>query len=125
MNATLTENPALKAGSDAEGRVKLYTVVPFAPGSSVSHFDISPLPNLLMEPAINTNLSSDLDLTREQMRDIGWFTGVLAVDERDVPEAVALLGAPRPNPAENGSSVTFRIPRPEYVRLVVTDVADD
>jgi hypothetical protein len=123
VNATLTEDPALKAGSDAEGRVKLYTVVPFAPGSSVSHFDISPLPHLLMEPAINTSLSSDLDLTREQMRDIGWFTGVLAVAERGDPGAGALLGAPRPNPAANGSSVTFRISRPEYVRLVVTDVA--
>lgn len=55
------------------GRVQLFAPSTFQSGSSVSHFDSACTPNLLMEPAINTNLPLDLDLTRQQMRDIGWF----------------------------------------------------
>src|SRR4030095_8675165 len=33
------------------------------------------------------------------------------------------LGAPTPNPSANGSTVAFRIVRPEYVRLFVTDAS--
>ncbi|MBX7222775.1 MAG: hypothetical protein K1Y36_22695, partial [Blastocatellia bacterium] len=64
----------LTAGRDAAtGRVQMYMPNPFEPGSSVSHFDTACNPNLLMEPAINTGLPLTLDLTRQQMRDIGWY----------------------------------------------------
>lgn len=64
----------LTAGRDAvTGRVQLFTPNPFQPGSSISHFDTAATTNLLMEPVINTGLPIDLDLTRQQMRDIGWF----------------------------------------------------
>ena len=70
--ATLLSDPALDAGS-REGKVLVYTPIPFAPGSSVSHFDTSAEPSLLMEPAITSSLSSDVDLTLQQFQDIGWF----------------------------------------------------
>ncbi|MFO0041878.1 MAG: beta strand repeat-containing protein [Pseudomonadota bacterium] len=55
------------------GGVELFTPNPYQGGSSVSHWNITASPNLLMEPFINVGLSLDLDLTRQQMRDIGWF----------------------------------------------------
>jgi hypothetical protein len=57
----------------ATGRVQLFAPATFQSGSSVSHFDTACFPNLLMEPSITLNLPLDLDLTRQQMRDIGWF----------------------------------------------------
>ncbi len=65
---------SLTAGRDvATGRVQLFTPNPVQGGSSVSHFDSAVSPNLLMEPAINVGLPINLDLTRQQMRDIGWY----------------------------------------------------
>jgi hypothetical protein len=55
------------------GRVQLFAPSTFQSGSSISHFDTACFPNLLMEPSITLNLPLDLDLTRQQMRDIGWF----------------------------------------------------
>ncbi len=73
LTATLAVNPSLKAGADNSGRVLMYSPNPFQSGSSVSHWDVSATPNLLMEPAINNNLSSNVDLTLNQMADIGWI----------------------------------------------------
>lgn len=63
----------LTAGRDAQGRVRMYAPGTVQPGSSVSHYDVSTAPNLLMEPSINADLGQQLDLTDELMRDIGWF----------------------------------------------------
>ena len=67
---------SLLAGADASGRVMLYMPNPFVPGSSISHWDSSAFHNLLMEPAINGDLthsvSSPFDLTLEILRDLGW-----------------------------------------------------
>jgi hypothetical protein len=57
---------------DVTGRVEMYTPNPFQGGSSVSHYNTAATPNLLMEPSINRGLLLTLDLTRQQMRDIGW-----------------------------------------------------
>jgi hypothetical protein len=62
------------AGADPAGHVKLYAPAAIAPGSSVSHYDTSAFPNVLMEP-FNTNVDvndGDLDLTDELLEDIGW-----------------------------------------------------
>jgi hypothetical protein len=213
VNATLRIDPALDAGT-REGKALVYTPIPFAPGSSVSHWDTSAEPNLLMEPFITTSVSSDVDLALQVYQDIGWFgaqspcgatattlamftaqghgEGILlrwqfgnpsevvsttveradaiagpwspvdvvigadgmtttaldrsAVSGRDYfyrlqivgpdgqvetmgltsgrregPLAELFLGAPTPNPAVAGSSILFRIGRPEYVRLAVVD----
>jgi hypothetical protein len=55
---------------------RLYAPTTFASGSSVSHWDTSATPNMLMEPAINVDLTSIVknpdDLTWSLLRDIGW-----------------------------------------------------
>lgn len=63
----------LSSGRDGSGRIRLYAPTSFVSGSSVSHFDTFCFPNLLMEPNINSGLPIDLDLTRQLMRDIGWY----------------------------------------------------
>ena len=63
----------LSIGADAMNRVRLYAPSSLQQGSSVSHFDTSATPNLLMEPAINVGIPLTLDLTRQQLRDIGWY----------------------------------------------------
>jgi len=63
-------------GADAAGHVLMYAPNPFQSGSSVSHFDTSAFPNLLMEPAINGDLTHIVvpptDLTFTMLRDLGW-----------------------------------------------------
>lgn len=65
-----------KAGADPVGRPLLYTPNPLVSGSSVSHWDVSAFPNLLMEPNINSDLTTTLvppkDLTVPLLKDIGW-----------------------------------------------------
>jgi hypothetical protein len=64
------------AGADPAGRVMLYTPNPFQPGSSVSHWDTSAFHDLLLEPAINADLTHNVkppyDLTLPFFHDIGW-----------------------------------------------------
>lgn len=64
------------AGADALGRLKMYAPNPFQGGSSVSHFDTTATPNLLMEPAINGDLTQTvvppIDLTFPLLLDTGW-----------------------------------------------------
>jgi PA domain len=65
-----------KAGADALGRPLLYTPNPLIGGSSVSHWDVSAFPNLLMEPNISADLTTSLvpplDLTLPLLKDLGW-----------------------------------------------------
>jgi hypothetical protein len=65
-----------RAGADALGRPLLYTPNPLVGGSSVSHWDVSATPNLLMEPNINADLGIVLvapkDLTLPLLKDLGW-----------------------------------------------------
>lgn len=69
-------NTSQLAGADPLGRVLLFTPNPFQSGSSVSHWDTIAFPNLLMEPAINTDLLHSVvppaDLTFPLFQDIGW-----------------------------------------------------
>lgn len=89
VNVTLGFDPSLRAGADASNRVKLYTPNPFQSGSSISHWDVSAFPNLLMEPAINNNLSSTVDLTFWLFGDIGWHD----VCNQPVPVAISSFDA--------------------------------
>lgn len=74
--ANLGVNLAVRAGADQAGRVLMYATDPNQPGSSVSHYDISAMPNQLMEPSINADLPHDVkpprDLTYPLLQDIGW-----------------------------------------------------
>jgi MYXO-CTERM domain-containing protein len=59
-------------GADSSNRVPMYAPNPLSSGSSVSHWDTSVTPNLLMEPIISPDLTHSLDLTVSLLRDTGW-----------------------------------------------------
>lgn len=73
---SLSSDPTRRAGADALGRPLLYTPNPLVSGSSVSHWDVSASPNLLMEPNISPDLGLVLvppkDLTKPLLKDLGW-----------------------------------------------------
>ena len=75
VSAELVASATTRAGTTA-GYPRLYAPVAFASGSSVSHWDVSLAPNVLMEPFINPDLTSSVknpeDLSRGLLRDIGW-----------------------------------------------------
>jgi len=77
VSAMLVLDLSIRSGADGANRALLYTPSPVILGSSVSHWDQSAFPNQLMEPNINGDLkiAVDLpaDLTRSQLRDIGWY----------------------------------------------------
>lgn len=74
VNVTLGVNMSVRAGADPQGRALLNAPVPVALGSSISHWDPIAFPNLLMEPSINSDLPHGVDLSLQQMTDIGWFS---------------------------------------------------
>jgi hypothetical protein len=71
-SATLLSDPTHLAGLTAEGNPKLYSPCTLEQGSSIYHFDVTANPNLLMEPFISDDLQHKLDLTLDEMQDIGW-----------------------------------------------------
>jgi hypothetical protein len=76
---TLQTNEDRLQGTHPSGHVLLFSPDPVQPGSSISHWDPTATPNLLMEPAINADLPFlGLDLTPAQMMDIGWSAGTSA-----------------------------------------------
>jgi len=88
VNATVGMNPDALSGADPDGRVLLYAPNPLDPGSSISHWDVSAFPNLLMEPVVASDVGfAQLDLTLFQMRDIGWPAGgsTITLRIRDAP----------------------------------------
>ena len=122
VNVTMRLDPAFRAGADPAGRVKLYTPIPFALGSSVSHWDTSPTPNLLMEPALNADVTGRVDLTPWHYVDIGWVTqGPASAGEISRPPK-RLLGN-FPNPFQSSTSIRFALEREQPVMLGVYDLA--
>lgn len=119
LTATLISDPAKVAGGDALNRVLMYSPTTYASGSSISHFDTSAEPSLLMEPAITGGLSSNIDLTRQAFADIGWFTGAL-----DVPPVArrATLEPSAPNPMAAATTIAWTLSRDENVDLRIYDI---
>jgi MYXO-CTERM domain-containing protein len=75
VTASIVRDPSQGfSGADSSGRALLFAPSTLQPGSSVSHWDTSAFPNLLMEPVINPDLTHTLDLTVPLLRDIGWFS---------------------------------------------------
>lgn len=122
LNVTLRTDPALMAGADPLGRVMLYTPNPFQSGSSVSHWDVSCTPNLLMEPAINPELTSSVDLTRYAFEDIGWLPRTTGVPVSTLP-AVAALRPNAPNPFDRSTAIRFDLPQEAQTDLDVYDIS--
>lgn len=76
VSMSMGNNPNIRAGADELNRVRVFGTFPVIGGSSISHFDTVARRNLLMEPAINGDLTHRVkapdDLTFELLRDIGW-----------------------------------------------------
>ncbi len=76
VTASIGINPTIRAGADQLNRMRVFAPFPVIGGSSISHYDTNATRNLLMEPAINADLTHKVkapdDLTFELLRDIGW-----------------------------------------------------
>jgi hypothetical protein len=120
VHAALALDPAQLAGADAAGRVLLYAPNPLQLGSSISHWDVSATPNLLMEPAINPDLSDEVDLTRYLFEDIGWLPRTTTVGPPSAP--TARLAPARPNPFGEATVVQFSLARAGEATVDVYDV---
>jgi len=68
-------DPLQRSGTSA-GYARLFAPNPYQSGSSVSHFDTTLTPSVLMEPSITSDLTTKVknpfDLTLGLLRDIGW-----------------------------------------------------
>jgi hypothetical protein len=95
----------LTNGTDATGHARLYAPASLQAGSSISHFDTAASPNLLMEPYITPNLGSDLDLTDEQLIDVGWTWADTDGDGLNFPTEQA-LGTDPENPDSDGDGLS-------------------
>jgi hypothetical protein len=62
----------LSAGTSTAGHLKLYAPATFDASSSVSHWDSSATPDLLMEPRYSSTTGNHTDLTTCALYDMGW-----------------------------------------------------
>ncbi|HEU4930091.1 MAG TPA: PA domain-containing protein, partial [Candidatus Krumholzibacteria bacterium] len=120
VNVTLALDPNQLAGTDANNRVKLFAPNPYQNGSSISHWDVSALPNLLMEPAINNNLNDDVDLTLAHFTDLGWLE-TLPTAVTSGPKASTLTSYP--NPFNPMTTIHYELATAQRVTLSVFDVS--
>jgi hypothetical protein len=98
--ASIGQDMTKYAGADSTGRLLMYAPNPYESGSSVSHWDTSASPNLLMEPNVSSDLNSNVDATLPAFRDIGWFLGSTALPTTYVlPSSARVSGL-------NGASYT-------------------
>ena len=73
VTGTLGLDESSRPGLSEDGKPLMHAPNPYESGSSVSHWDESASPNLLMEPSINPNLPLlEVDLTDEVFQDLGW-----------------------------------------------------
>lgn len=76
VSAQIGIQAGIRAGADTANRARVFAPFPVVGGSSISHYDTIASRNLLMEPAINADLTHKVkapdDLTFELLRDIGW-----------------------------------------------------
>jgi hypothetical protein len=121
VTMTIGPSPGFLAGADDAGRVLLYTPNPVENGSSISHWDVSAEPSILLEPFITVGLSQDVDLTRYAFEDIGWFSP--RTTDTIPQDPVAGLASAYPNPFTVTTHIGFTLPRAGHADVVVFDVA--
>ncbi len=119
VNVTLRVSNALLQGADDSNRPLVYAPNPIQGGSSISHWDVSAFPNLLMEPIINPNLTT-VDLTPYAFQDLGWTPHTTAVSPLAAPGTV--LASNWPNPFSARTAISYVLPRPMSVDLAVYDL---
>jgi hypothetical protein len=99
VTATLRLDPSRHAGMDPGGRVLLYAPDPVDASSSISHWDSSAFPHLLMQPSLASDLTHQVDLTLPMLQDLGWSpipTAPRDEVQREGPEAPPRKVGPRP-----------------------------
>lgn len=79
VNVTIDRDTSIRSGTDrVKGLMMVASFNPVQPGSSISHYESIAIPNQLMEPSINADLTSSVtppdDLTTSLFTDIGWFS---------------------------------------------------
>lgn len=120
LHVTMITDPAQHAGTDAAGRVYVFTPNPYQGGSSVSHWDTSANPDLLMEPALSPSLSQSVDLTLNHFIDIGWIPQSTSAD--NAPSPGMTLGVLSSNPMRGTATIGFTLPKNDDVNLAVFDL---
>lgn len=120
VTATIRRHPTQLAGANSGGKVKMYAPNPVEPGSSVSHFDVSAFPDLLMEPGINSGLHDGVDLTRRLFEDIGWMPAITGVEP--VVTAPKFRVRSAPNPFTPATTILLALPTAGRTRVAVYDV---
>jgi hypothetical protein len=116
---TIGTDPTHLAGADTQNRPRLYTPNPLENGSSVSHFDTSLQPNALMEPFINSDLTSSPDLTQYAFADMGWYATATAVATGPGPTPRAYA---TPNPFASATTMRFALTNGGKTSIEVFDV---
>ena len=104
--ATIGSDPSQLVGADLQGRPLMYAPNPLEQGSSVSHWDMTALPNLLMEPFLNEDDTKDVDLTQYLYADIGWYGPATGVEP--VASPLARRATSAPNPFTEATSLRFQ-----------------
>jgi hypothetical protein len=108
VTARIYSDPASLAGANAQNQVLLYAPSPVQVGSSISHWDIAATPNLLMEPYMNLDLTSSVDLTLQALEDLGWLgPGDGSGSTPEPPPLVVLQVGPNPFGTEDHPALTF------------------
>ena len=96
VDVRIGADPRRLAGAGALGRPLLYAPFPTEPGSSISHWDTTATPNLLMEPNLSPDLPHAADLTLPLLRDLGWRSDTFPDPEaRAAPNSTAHTHAER------------------------------
>ena len=117
---TLRRNATSLSGAHPDGQVLLYAPSPIEPGSSLSHFDVTATPDLLMEPNINDGLHNDVDLTREAFEDMGWLLRLTAVAVGETAPRFRVASAP--NPFRPSTVISLELPAAGATRVEVYDL---
>lgn len=120
VTATMRRHASLLAGAHVDGEVKMYAPNPLEPGSSVSHFDVSAFPDLLMEPGINAGLHDGVDLTRRLFEDIGWMPALTGVEPAVQAPRFRVRSAP--NPFAPATTLSLELPAAGRTKVAVYDV---
>ena len=88
ISATIFLDHTVFSGADSGNRALMYAPDPVVSGSSVSHFDTSAFPNLLMEPNNSDDLTHSVmppnDLTLSLLRDLGWTTDTVLATQNPI-----------------------------------------
>jgi hypothetical protein len=107
-------------GADDADRMLMYAPSSLQSGSSVSHWDVSATPDLLMEPFISDGLSGDVDLTRWLLEDVGWASSTGGGGHKP---SVAQLGPSTPNPFGATTTISFEMRETASAELEIHDLA--